>query len=250
MGEYIPQAPINDEAKKYNQNLPGMGGVYNYVNLHTYQYAGNNPVKLVDPNGMWQDNGDGTFTAEKGDTLWGLQRETGRDWTSSDYTGDPKKLQIGQRVSFAATNEENGYKTIDSNGEAFDHYFGGDGSPVNIGPNTIAALKSHPEQLRRQDRITSGATEGPYEGNYRVNMTYTKGTFYIGNTTVRYSATYGTKFAVIDFTGFSEDGLWDIRDILNKGDGDRMGPRYELPGGRPCPIIPHRWTISVPNPRL
>jgi hypothetical protein len=28
-----------------------MGGVFNYVNLHTYHYAGNNPVKLVDPTG-------------------------------------------------------------------------------------------------------------------------------------------------------------------------------------------------------
>jgi hypothetical protein len=28
-----------------------MGGVYNYINLHTYHYAGNNPVKLVDPDG-------------------------------------------------------------------------------------------------------------------------------------------------------------------------------------------------------
>jgi RHS repeat-associated protein len=51
MGEYIPRAPIDDEAKRYNGNLPGMGGVYNYVNLHTYHYAGNNPVKLVDPDG-------------------------------------------------------------------------------------------------------------------------------------------------------------------------------------------------------
>jgi RHS repeat-associated protein len=51
MGEYIPVAPINDDAKKHNQNLPGMGGVYNYVNLHVYHYAGNNPVKLTDPDG-------------------------------------------------------------------------------------------------------------------------------------------------------------------------------------------------------
>jgi hypothetical protein len=28
-----------------------MGGVFNVVNLHTYHYAGNNPVKYVDPNG-------------------------------------------------------------------------------------------------------------------------------------------------------------------------------------------------------
>jgi hypothetical protein len=51
MGEYVPQAPINEEAKKHNQNLPGMGGVYNYINLHVYHYAGNNPVKLTDPDG-------------------------------------------------------------------------------------------------------------------------------------------------------------------------------------------------------
>jgi RHS repeat-associated protein len=96
MGEYIPRAPVDDDAKKYNQNLPGMGGVFNYVNLHTYHYAGNNPVKLVDPTGMWIDNGDGTHTAEQDDTLWGLY---GADWQEkSGYTGDPRNLQIGQQV--------------------------------------------------------------------------------------------------------------------------------------------------------
>jgi len=28
-----------------------MGGVFNYANLHVYHYAGNNPVKYVDPDG-------------------------------------------------------------------------------------------------------------------------------------------------------------------------------------------------------
>jgi hypothetical protein len=51
MGEYVPRAPVDDEAKKHNENLPGMGGVYNYVNMHVYHYAGNNPVKLADPEG-------------------------------------------------------------------------------------------------------------------------------------------------------------------------------------------------------
>jgi RHS repeat-associated protein len=51
LGEYLPSAPLDDEAKKRNGNLPGMGGVFNYVNLHVYHYAGNNPVKYVDPDG-------------------------------------------------------------------------------------------------------------------------------------------------------------------------------------------------------
>ena len=51
MGEYLPSAPVDDGAKKRNGNLPGQGGVFNYVNLHAYHYAGNNPVKYTDPDG-------------------------------------------------------------------------------------------------------------------------------------------------------------------------------------------------------
>ena len=59
VSDYIPKAPIDDEAKKHNENLPGMGGVYNTVNLHVYHYAGYsqrsfelyNPVKYIDPDG-------------------------------------------------------------------------------------------------------------------------------------------------------------------------------------------------------
>jgi hypothetical protein len=34
-----------------SQKLPGIGGVFNAVNLDMYHYAGQNPVKLIDPNG-------------------------------------------------------------------------------------------------------------------------------------------------------------------------------------------------------
>jgi RHS repeat-associated protein len=51
LAEYLPVAPVDDEAKKHNEKLPGMGGAYNLVNLALYHYAGNNPVKYTDPDG-------------------------------------------------------------------------------------------------------------------------------------------------------------------------------------------------------
>jgi RHS repeat-associated protein len=51
LADYIPVAPVDEEARKHNEKLPGMGGVYNPMNLALYHYAGNNPVKYTDPDG-------------------------------------------------------------------------------------------------------------------------------------------------------------------------------------------------------
>ena len=53
VSDYIPMAPVNDEARKHNQDLPGQGGVFNVVNFQLYHYAGNNPVKYTDPDGRF-----------------------------------------------------------------------------------------------------------------------------------------------------------------------------------------------------
>jgi hypothetical protein len=57
MGEYVPSPSTK------MSDLPGMGGVFNYVNLHAYHYAGNNPVNLTDPNG--RDIGDLTASSSQ-----------------------------------------------------------------------------------------------------------------------------------------------------------------------------------------
>ena len=67
--------------------------------VNWWAYCGGNPLKFVDPTGMWVDNGNGSFTAEEKDTLWDLSQKTGCSVDSFDYKGDPTKLQVGQKVS-------------------------------------------------------------------------------------------------------------------------------------------------------
>ena len=50
VGEYIPTVGAD------NSNLPGMGGVFNTVNMQLYHYAGNTPVIFIDPTGLFDKN--------------------------------------------------------------------------------------------------------------------------------------------------------------------------------------------------
>ncbi len=46
LGDYLPNGNI-----EHDQNLRGMGGVFNAVNLGLYGYVGQSPVRFVDPDG-------------------------------------------------------------------------------------------------------------------------------------------------------------------------------------------------------
>jgi len=110
LSDYIPLAPVNDEAKKHNQNLPGMGGVFNVVNFHLYHYAGNNPVKYTDPTGMFSyDESGQSGIIEYGDTLSQIVKDYNKnngtnfsvdDVAQANNITDVNKIYAGDTLSF------------------------------------------------------------------------------------------------------------------------------------------------------
>ena len=53
LGEYIPAA--GKANAKDMANLPGMGGIFNHTNAGLFHYAGNCPVRYIDPDGRFWD---------------------------------------------------------------------------------------------------------------------------------------------------------------------------------------------------
>jgi len=112
-GDYLPVPAIVDEAKDHNSKLPGMGGVFNSINIDAYQYAGQNPVKMVDPDGNWTlQIGGGTTgtvgisgTYEEGMAIsWGKNGfEMGKYKTYSNLPGGHGDIGIsgGLKISLS-----------------------------------------------------------------------------------------------------------------------------------------------------
>ena len=82
------------------------------ANAGLFHYAGNNPVRYIDPMGFslddWQDNGDGTWTViAEGAKLWDVWGENWDILSGVSSEEDAKKIQIGQTYGFKRSTKSN-----------------------------------------------------------------------------------------------------------------------------------------------
>ncbi|MBR5932899.1 MAG: hypothetical protein IK002_02820, partial [Treponema sp.] len=105
-GEYFPMAPVDDNARRHNQNLPGMGGVFNHINGNLYHYAGNNPIKYTDPDGRASAQ---TYKLSDNKYMYSCDLGVGEDVIKSLYGLIPFGGYLHEGISNLC-----GFKTIDT----------------------------------------------------------------------------------------------------------------------------------------
>jgi hypothetical protein len=136
-----------------------MGGVFNYVNLHAYHYAGNNPVKYVDPNGKTAtysvDDENKTITINVNIIIYG------KDATN----------EIAQEYKKGIEDAWGGTWLTDVNGE---HYFVSINVNVSVGttPNRYKFILNFAlgteNNVKADDSITRSSVTAGFWGSWRT----------------------------------------------------------------------------------
>ena len=86
-----------------------------YPSTSSYMYVRGNPVMLIDPNGLWDKDAKGNWTATKGDSWWKLHEQSGMSWKETmafakNYNAargrdNWKTVRVGDKVNLSGNSD-------------------------------------------------------------------------------------------------------------------------------------------------
>ena len=225
-----------------------------YYNLSPYAYCAGNPVRYVDPRGLWywsENEDDHALYWEEGDNVETLAQflNITEDAANQIYKRrSHRKMHEGSYIS----KEDLWYETrlkgrlqADNTPSAILLYYLGGGKERDIGDASNNEIFRAPKITKMLNSIISG--EAPQSGSIYIDMTLK--IFHIGRTTVSFQILTGENANSVVFKTLSNDGFWDPNFIQewiddHKATGnqsDQKGSNYEL-GGRPYHYAPRYRT--------
>ena len=134
------------------------------------------------------------------------------------------------------------FPVIENSYDADKHYEMGNGEPAIIGYNAQQIIKNSEDVKYYQNRIETGQTPMPSNGNFGTDVTFNYLTFHMGDTPISYSTVCNKSTCTTTYTSHG-DGVWDIF----TGE-DHEGPYGELFGGTPFQYVPFEWNVTFENP--